>query len=198
MQNKILIATQNNGKIKEIKNKLSSFGIEFVSLLDLEEKFPEPVEDGNTFFDNALIKAKYYNGKTGYTCLADDSGLSVDCLDGEPGIKSSRFAGENASDEDNIDKLIELLKGKDNKSAKFVCCMVLFVDSNRIISASGEVRGEIINIRRGGNGFGYDPVFYIPELGKTMAEISLEQKNGLSHRAKALTDLKSKLYNLNR
>ncbi len=193
MKTKILIASKNKGKIKEIKSKLNALNKGFISLDDINKNIETPVEDGDTFYENALIKAQYYFNNTGYTCLADDSGLVVNCLKGKPGVHSARYAGENATDKENNTKLISMLDNAIDRSARFVCSMVLYFSEQKIITGYGEVHGEIVLVPRGNKGFGYDPLFYLPKLGKTMAELEILKKNRISHRAKALDDLFNKL-----
>lgn len=194
----LLIATKNWGKVKEIAQMLQDLG------LDLEIKtlkdFPEiesPPETGKTFFENALIKAKYYAEKTGFLVLADDSGLEVDALNGAPGVYSSRFAGPDATDEKNNQKLLELLKDVplEKRTARFVCVMVCYHPSGKYLKTEGTWEGRIAFSPRGNYGFGYDPIFLVKELNyeKTAAELPIEVKNQLSHRGKALKALKERL-----
>ncbi len=196
MNKTLLIATTNQGKIKEISEELKDIDLEIKTLKDYPEILP-PEETGNTFFENALLKAKYYAEKTGLLTLADDSGLEVEALDGKPGIYSSRFAGEMASDEENIKKLLELMKDipEHKRKAQFVCVMVCYHPSGKYIYSEGIWEGKIAYSPRGDRGFGYDPVFLVKELNyqKTAAELEMEIKNKLSHRGKALKALKEKL-----
>jgi XTP/dITP diphosphohydrolase len=192
----LLIATTNLGKIKEIAEILKDLELEIKSLKDFQELKP-PAETGKTFFENALLKARYYAEKTGLLALADDSGLEVSALGGAPGIHSARFAGENATDEKNYLKLLELMKDlpDEKRSARFVCVMVCYHPSGAYISTEGVWEGKIAFSPRGEYGFGYDPIFLVKEFNfeKTAAELPLEIKNQLSHRAKALKELKKKL-----
>lgn len=185
---KILVATKNKGKLREIKEILSDYQ---VMGMDEAGFTHETIEDGTTFEENAYKKAFELMELSGLPVLADDSGLMVDALGGKPGVYSSRFAGEHATDDQNIQKLLsklEQIKDNDN-TARFVCCMcLLYPDGNKII-ARGECEGLIINENRGESGFGYDPVFYVPSYDKTFAELGSEIKNQISHRRKALENL---------
>ena len=194
MDNKILlIATSNMGKVREISEALRDFDLEIKTLKDYCEINP-PEETGKTFFENAYLKAKYYTEKTGLMCLADDSGLEVDILNGAPGIYSSRFAGENATDEENNKKLLALLQGipLEKRKARFVCVIVVYHPSGKYIKTEGTWEGLIGFEPKGSHGFGYDPIFLVPEYNyeKTAAELPIEEKNKLSHRGKALEALK--------
>ncbi len=194
MDNKILlIATSNMGKVREISEALRDFDLEIKTLKDYCEINP-PEETGKTFFENAYLKAKYYTEKTGLMCLADDSGLEVDILNGAPGIYSSRFAGENATDEENNKKLLALLQGipLEKRKARFVCVIVVYHPSGKYIKTEGSWEGLIGFEPKGSHGFGYDPIFLVPEYNyeKTAAELPIEKKNRLSHRGKALEALK--------
>jgi len=158
---------------------------------------PPPEEKGNTFLENALEKASYYANHFNILTLGDDSGLEVEALFGAPGIHSSRFAGEKATDEENVKKLLKLLEGVpfEKRKARFVCVIVVYHPSGRWISAEGEWQGYIAEEPRGTQGFGYDPVFLVPEynLERTAAELSKEEKNRISHRAKAIQAIIPKL-----
>lgn len=186
--NKIVVATKNKGKIREIVKYFSDLGVEVVSM-EAFEPLPEAVEDGKTFADNALIKAKFYGEKIGLPCLADDSGLTVRELQGEPGVYSARYAGTHADDEANNAKLVRELQklGLDKAHGSYICSMALyFPASGEVLTAEGICSGIIRTFPAGSEGFGYDPYFYLPEFDKTMAEISMDTKNSLSHRGKAL------------
>jgi len=189
----LLIATSNMGKVREISEALRDFDLEIKTLKDYCEINP-PEETGKTFFENAYLKAKYYTEKTGLMCLADDSGLEVDILNGAPGIYSSRFAGENATDEENNKKLLALLQGipLEKRKARFVCIIVVYHPSGKYIKTEGTWEGLIGFEPKGSHGFGYDPIFLVPEYNyeKTAAELPIEEKNKLSHRGKALEALK--------
>ena len=186
---KIVIATSNRGKIQEIINAFKDMPVELISLADLPEKYPEPVEDGDTFAANSLIKAKYYQQQTGMACLADDSGLEVEALSGAPGVYSARFSGESASDADNNAKLQQELKklGRESSPAAYQCALTFMDAEGRTLTAKGFCRGEIRLQARGENGFGYDPYFYVGDV--TMAEMSLAEKQAISHRGAALREM---------
>jgi len=194
----LLIATKNWGKVKEIAQMLQDLGLDLeIKTLKDFPKIEAPPETGKTFFENALIKAKYYAEKTGLLVLADDSGLEVDALNGAPGVYSSRFAGPDATDEKNNQKLLELLKDVplEKRTARFVCVMVCYHPSGKYLKTEGIWEGRIAFSPRGNYGFGYDPIFLLKELNyeKTAAELPIEVKNQLSHRGKALKALKEKL-----
>ena len=186
---KIVIATSNRCKIQEMVNAFENLPIELISLAELPEKYPEPIEDGDTFEANSLIKAKYYQQQTGMACLADDSGLEVEALGGAPGVYSARFAGESASDADNNAKLQQGLKklGRESSPAAYQCTLTFIDTEGRILTAKGFCRGEIRLQARGKNGFGYDPYFYVGDV--TMAEMSLKEKQAISHRGAALREM---------
>ncbi len=192
----MLIVSSNKGKIKEIEAVLSSYGFSF-QVLGKEYPVLYVEEDGNDFSDNALIKAKAYAERYSITSLADDSGLEVDSLDGRPGVQSARYAGVDAKDEDRVRKLLEELKDVplEKRSARFKCCICVYdPKSKRPIFAEGVCEGRITTSPRGTNGFGYDPVFEVEGFnGRTMAELSMEEKNTVSHRARALMDLSKKI-----
>ncbi len=191
---KIVFASGNEGKVKEIKEMLADMGIELVSLKDYRGT-PEIVEDGKTFLENALKKAKIISEFTGETVLADDSGLQVDALGGEPGIYSARYAGEEATDDENINLLLARLKdiSPEKRKASFCCALVLYGKNGTYDCFESKWAGMIIDERRGNNGFGYDPVFFVPELNKTAAELPPEIKNRVSHRGQAFAKLKDAL-----
>ncbi|HNQ65111.1 MAG TPA: XTP/dITP diphosphatase [Smithella sp.] len=188
---KIVFASGNLGKVREIREMLSGMNIELASLKDYPD-IPEIVEDGKTFLENALKKARTVSERTGRAVLADDSGLQVDALGGEPGIYSARYAGEGASDDDNIRLLLEKLKEvpPEKRTASFCCVLVLYNTDGTYESFESRWPGRIIDDRRGDNGFGYDPVFYVPELNKTAAELPPEIKNRISHRGQSFLKLK--------
>ena len=189
---KIFLATGNKHKIDEIKAIFKNVkDIEILSIKDGIE-IPEVVEDGNTFEANSAKKALEIAKFTGMITIADDSGLCVDALNGEPGVYSARYSGEGATDTSNNAKLIKNLQGIENRKAHFVSVITLGKPDGRAYSFRGEVEGEIIDIPRGDTGFGYDPHFYVAEYGKTLAEMP-EMKNVISHRANALKKLEVEL-----
>ena len=184
---KIMMATRNKGKVIELKELLTDFPVEILTWADLSG-MPEVEETGATFRENALLKAKAAAEFAHLPSLADDSGLEVDALAGYPGVYSARFAGEPASDEKNNGKLRELLRGipMEQRTARFVCTIAFVTPDGQVETAEGRCEGVILEEPRGTGGFGYDPLFYVPELGKTMAELTREEKNKVSHRGKAL------------
>ena len=183
---KILLATTNPGKIKELKDIFKQTGVEILSLDDLDTRYEPPVEDGKTFQDNAEIKAKYYSELTGLPCISDDSGLEVDALNFEPGVYSARYAGENATIAENNKKLIDEIKalGLESSLASYSCTLCLYDHKTGFKKCTyGKCYGEIKITPRGSNGFGYDPYFYV--FDKSVAEMSMEEKAKISHRGKA-------------
>jgi len=188
----LLFATSNPHKIEEVAAILAPLGIDVVGLSEFESAIPEPVEDGATFQANAQIKAVYYAKKTKCVCLADDSGLEVDALDGNPGVYSARYAGTNGKraecDQANNEKLLEELRGvpMEKRAARFVCAMCLAdVDGAVLAETHGTFEGVIGTEPRGENGFGYDPLLYLPDVDCTSGELSPAQKNARSHRGVA-------------
>ncbi len=190
---KLVIASNNAGKLREIGAILSPLGFE--ALPQAAFNIPEAEEPYCTFVENCLTKARHASAHSGLPALADDSGICVDALNGAPGVYSARFAGEPKSDQRNNEKLIELLQGQPNRKAHYYCVIVLvrWPEDPQPIIAEGSWHGEIIDTPRGGGGFGYDPYFLVPEFGQTGAELSMEVKNGISHRGKALAQLVEKL-----
>ncbi len=187
----VVIASNNLNKIREFKSILSIPGIEFKGLKEMGIDI-DVEENGNSFFDNALIKAKAISEKYNVIAISDDSGLEVEALNGAPGIYSARYAGTH-DDEDNNRLLLKNLQGVENRKARYVCNIVVYYPNGKYLSVEDYCYGYIIDDRRGTNGFGYDPYFYVDEYKKTLAEVSLEEKNKISHRAKALRRLKEKL-----
>jgi XTP/dITP diphosphohydrolase len=189
----LVLATGNKGKVAEMQGSLEEFGFSVQS--QNEFKIGEAVEDGLSFVENALIKARYACRHTGLPSIADDSGLEVDALKGAPGIYSSRYSGEQATDETNYQKLLSELDGVPNRRARFQCVMVLMLhdqDPTPLI-CSGTWEGQIAQSAKGDNGFGYDPVFFVPEINKHAAELSKLEKKQFSHRGQALQKLKSSI-----
>ncbi len=192
---KLIVASNNQHKIEEIKEMLKEFNLDVISLkeagIDIDVE-----ENGTTFAENAHIKAyEIFKIVKDAMVLADDSGLMVEALNGEPGVYSARYAGEHGNDKKNNEKLLSKLKEFkfEDRKAKFVCAMELIIDEARTIAVQGEVKGYILEEQRGENGFGYDPLFYVPEYKKTTAEMTPEEKNSISHRGKALKNLKKSI-----
>jgi len=187
---KAILASHNKHKIAELQRLLSVYipEIEILSLADVGLE-GEIVEDGKTFAENALIKANFA-ARSGLIGIGDDSGLCVYALDGAPGVYSARYAGENADDKANNEKLLEALKNEPNREAKFVCTVAcVFPDGSTPIIVEGETEGEILCFPRGESGFGYDPLFWFDYDGKTFAEMDEDEKNSVSHRGKAIKKL---------
>ena len=189
---RIIAATQNAGKIKEIERIFGDLGVEVISQhqagfdIDIEET-------GDSFEKNSLIKARSVSLLCDDIVMADDSGLCIDALDGRPGIYSARYAGENATDAEKIQKVLTEMQGIKNRSAKFVTAVAVILPDGTELVTTGEVKGEILNEPEGENGFGYDPIFYCTELGKTFANADMEEKNSVSHRGRALKSMYEKL-----
>jgi len=190
----IIIATNNKGKLNEFKEILNKLSIRIESLNEYEQVF-DIEEDGQTFEENAIKKAETICNLLNKPTIADDSGLMVDMLNGLPGIYSARFAGEDKSDQKNNEKLLTMLQGVklNDRKAEFVCAIALAIPKEPTIVVKGSVNGLIALKPQGTNGFGYDPLFYLPEYDKTMAELKPEEKNKISHRALALEELFSVL-----
>ncbi len=190
---KLVIASNNPGKLKEIKRILTPFVAQIIPQSELN--ISEVAEPYHTFVENALTKARHASKHAGLPALSDDSGICVDALNGAPGVYSARFAGEPKSDARNNQKLVESLREQPNRNAHYYCVIVLVrhPDDPEPLIAEGIWRGEIIDEPRGTGGFGYDPFFLIPEYGKTGAEIPMDLKNKISHRAVALQSLVEKL-----
>ena len=183
---KIVMATGNPGKIRELARLLDGLGVEIVAQSELG--VPDADETGTTFAENSLIKARHAAEATGLPAIADDSGLSVDALDGAPGVYSARYAGD-AGDEANNDKLLAALEGVEDRGAAFHCVATFVAPGEEPLVAAGEWRGEILQARRGDGGFGYDPLFFVPECGCSSAELPADEKNRRSHRGQALREL---------
>lgn len=200
---RLLFATSNPHKIREVAEILREADVEVSSLADLGHTPPEPEEDGATFADNARLKARAYAAATNLPCLAEDSGLEVDALSGAPGVHSARYSGEggerDARDHANNQKLLAALQGvpDERRTARFVCAMCLANPDGSIVAEShGTFEGRITTAPRGKSGFGYDPLLFVPELGCTSAELSAEQKNARSHRGQATRRLAALLREL--
>jgi XTP/dITP diphosphohydrolase len=197
---KLVIASNNTNKIREIRNKFADIeGLELVPLNDFPNS-PEVIEDGNSFRENAHKKAVEIANYTGYPSMSDDSGLVVDALNGRPGIFSARYGGPSASDADRNRMIIDEMRNvsANQRTARFICVIAIAFPDGRSFFAEGACEGTITEIAKGANGFGYDPIFYLPGLGKTMAELNLDEKNRISHRAQALEAAKNLLLELSR
>jgi len=201
MKLKLLIATSNRGKFAELSAMLDE-SVGWVSLRDFQNIEPV-IEDGKTFTENARKKAISYAGQTGLWTIADDSGLVIDVLGGEPGVKSARFAGAKDADRKIVDKknyqkVLGLLENipSEKRTARFVCCLCLASPEKIWIETEGVLEGFIIDKPAGENGFGYDPIFFVPHLNKTVAQLSADQKNAISHRGQAVRKLKPLLRKL--
>jgi XTP/dITP diphosphohydrolase len=191
----LVLATRNKGKVREIGSALAISSLTFQSLNDFPN-LPEVIEDGSSFLENALKKARTVSKHLQLPVLADDSGLEVDILKGAPGILSARFSGLKATDQENNQKLLTLLQGvpEEKRTARFVCVLVLYEPSGQWVQTEGICEGLITLVPRGDQGFGYDPIFYLSEFQRTMAQLPLETKNQISHRARALEKMRPHLF----
>ena len=185
----LVLATTNEGKTEEIRALLAEFPVDIKNLTDFGPT-PEIEEDGQTFEDNAVKKARFIAKILGFPALADDSGLMVEALGNKPGVRSARYAGEEASDADNNAKLLKELEKVENRTAAFACVIAIAVPWGPALIYEGRCEGIITNEQAGTKGFGYDPVFYYPPLQKTFAQLSTEEKNQVSHRGQALRQLR--------
>lgn len=192
---KIILATYNKHKLYEISHLMDSLNIELLSLEDIGYE-EEIIENGKSFIENALIKAETIYDKYKMPTLADDSGICIDALDGKPGIHSARFAGENTSSIEKNRIIIEMLKGIEDRKAHYTCALA-YVDDKEKFIVEKYCHGEIIDQEKGEEGFGYDPIFYIPAYNKTLAEIPLDEKNKISHRGQAFREFKKHIEILN-
>lgn len=194
---KVVLATGNPGKVNELADLLRDFGMDIVAQTSLGVESAE--ETGLTFIENAILKARHAAAQTGLPAIADDSGISVDALGGAPGIYSARYAGEDATDEQNLIKLLEAMKNvpDDQRQAQFNCVLVYLrhAEDPTPLVFHGRWHGVITHERKGQGGFGYDPIFYVPELGCTSAELTKAEKQAVSHRGKALTMMLDALKN---
>ena len=183
---KLVFATNNSNKIAEVSNLISN-QIAIISLKDIGCN-EDIVESEDTIIDNAILKANYIKNTYGYDCFADDTGLEVDFLNGRPGVYSKRFAGENSTDELNMEKLLECMKESNNRNARFRTVIALNIN-NQVITFTGVCEGEILKQRRGNNGFGYDPIFLPKGYNNSFGEMSIIEKNEIAHRSKAVKKL---------
>ena len=190
---KIVLASKNSDKVKEMRLVLKDLPLEILSLADFAD-LPDAVEDGSTFEENALIKAKFFREQTGLACLADDSGLEVDALGGLPGVHSARFAGYHADDLTNNQKLLDELKkiGVEESAADYRCALAFVDTDGTVLLSEGKILGKIKIGARGTGGFGYDPYFYLDDE-HTMAQLPVDEKNKISHRGAALKEMILKL-----
>ncbi len=193
----VIIATGNPGKISEIHPLFEDMPLAFSSLRDHWNPPLRIPETGSSFRDNAILKADWVFSRTGVWTLADDSGLEVDCLGGEPGVRSARYAGQTASDEENNATLLHAMDSVagSSRGAQFRCVIVLRIAEARLLTGEGICRGEIVRSPRGAGGFGYDPLFVPEGFDKTFAELDAEQKQRISHRGRALRDVRRQLRN---
>ncbi|WP_154222454.1 RdgB/HAM1 family non-canonical purine NTP pyrophosphatase [Marinicella rhabdoformis] len=192
---KVMLASGNQGKLAELQLALSPLGFELIPQPKTAEYDVE--ETGSTFVENAIIKARHASALSGLPCIADDSGLMVSALNDKPGVRTARFAGVNATSEDNMALMLEQLEGKENRAAQF-CCVLVFVrhaNDPLPVIATATWSGEIAIEKSGADGFGYDPIFYVPTHKKTAAELSREEKQSLSHRGQAVAILSEQLAN---
>ncbi len=190
---RLLLGSGNRGKVAEYRRILAGLDLELIGVDDLADAPAEPAEDAPTYAENALAKARAYLEATGIATLADDSGLEVAALGGAPGVRSRRYFGEDVSASQRNRMLLALLDGVEDRGAKFVCVAALALPGGMVETFSGEVRGEIANAPTGAAGFGYDPVFLMQGDGRTMAELSAEEKDRLSHRGLAGAKLRARL-----
>lgn len=193
----IIIATKNKGKAKDFEALFNPLGYEVLTLHDVAEEM-DVEETGTTFEENALLKANALAQHLQTIVIADDSGLEIDALDGRPGIYSARYAGEAKDDNANIDKVLEELKNVEdsNRTARFVCAIAVASPSKKLLTVRGTCEGVIARERKGSNGFGYDPIFFVPAENKMMAELSAEEKGAISHRGNAIKKLSANLAEL--
>lgn len=191
--NKLVLASNNPGKLKEFQRMLAPFGIEVLTQVQLG--ISEAEEPHGTFVENALAKARHVSRASGLPALADDSGICVDALGGAPGVLSARYAGEPKSDARNNEKLLRVMQDVTDRRAHYYCVLVLVrhADDPQPLIAEGEWQGEIAHVERGDGGFGYDPMFWLPDLGRMSAELSHDEKAQISHRAQALRILLQRL-----
>ncbi|MGD7044156.1 XTP/dITP diphosphatase [Jeotgalibacillus proteolyticus] len=191
---KVLIATANKGKANEFKNLFAPLGFEVTTLLDYPE-MDDIEETGETFEENAILKAEAASSQFNVLAIADDSGLLIDALNGEPGVYSARYAGKEKNDEENIKKVLQNLQGVPfhERTARFHCTLAISIPGKETFTVTGECEGRITNEKIGEGGFGYDPIFWIEDQSRTLAQMSGEEKSAISHRGNALKKLKRML-----
>jgi XTP/dITP diphosphohydrolase len=187
---KVIIATNNKGKVKDFQSLFTPMGVEVLSLHDFPE-IEEIEETGTTFEENAILKAEHLAKELNSPVIADDSGLMVDALEGRPGVYSARYAGLHKNDEDNLQKVLMELEGvsTEERTARFYCALALAIPGKQTITVHGTVEGLIATEKHGTNGFGYDPIFFLPKMNRTMAQLTAEEKGSLSHRGNAIKEL---------
>jgi len=190
----VIIATKNAGKAKDFERIFKPYGVEVKTLLDFPD-IEDVEETGQTFEENAIIKAEAISKEFNQMVIADDSGVIVDALDGRPGVYSARYAGEDKNDEANNNKVLEEMVNvaEKDRTARFYCAIAVAIPGRPTITVNGSCEGAILFERRGTNGFGYDPIFLVTSMHKSMAELTLDEKNQISHRAKAMKKLESQL-----
>ena len=189
MIKELVIATRNMGKLEEFKVLMKDLPVEIKCLEDFGE-IEEPAETGRTFAANARLKAVYYAKKTGIPCIADDSGLEVQALDGAPGVRSARYAGEKSTDQENNEKLLHVMKFQVKRTCRFRCALAVALPNGKVLhEVDGVCEGMLLHAPLGDGGFGYDPLFWSTELHKGMAEATIQEKNKISHRGKAIRKL---------
>lgn len=192
MTKRVIIATKNRGKAKEFQHMFAPYGYEVQTLLDLPH-IEDVEETGETFEENAILKAETVAQELGVLVIADDSGLAIDALEGRPGVYSARYAGEEKSDEANMEKVLSELESveESGRTARFHCVLAIAGPNRETRTVTGTCEGMILKEKRGTNGFGYDPIFYVPILEKSMAELTPDEKSQVSHRGNALVKLKN-------
>lgn len=193
---KIVVATHNEGKVREFRQLFSKYDVETLSLDDLDQNVPEVEETGETFEENAELKASTISSLLNVPVIADDSGLVVDALDGSPGVYSARYAGEPKDDQRNLEKVLSELKGEKNRTARFVCVLALSVPGQNVVFKRGTCEGHLTEEPHGESGFGYDPIFIPDGYKATMAEIGADEKNKISHRSRALAKIEDSIQQL--
>ncbi|WP_226646511.1 XTP/dITP diphosphatase [Mesobacillus subterraneus] len=186
----VIIATKNSGKAKEFEKLFLPKGLTVKTLLDYPE-LEDVEETGSTFEENAILKAETIANSLGLRVIADDSGLEIDALEGRPGVYSARYAGPEKNDENNIDKVLDELQGvpESERTARFCCALAIAEPGKETLTVFGTCEGRILEQRQGNNGFGYDPIFFVETKGKSMAELTSDEKNKISHRANAIRKL---------